>query len=132
VPYFQAKDGYSKLAENLSTNTFCYILHYLEAVRERKRMCYFASCWEVAESERREALAVWMHEESKVDYLKAERDSRWLLDIFSQRLSLPAYDSAPDVTNLIAVRDGDKRSLRRTDAQLAILKDHANTVEGAR
>jgi hypothetical protein len=80
--------------------------------------------------ERREALAVCMREETRVDYMRAERDSRRLLDIFSQRLSLTPYDSATDATKLTAVRDGDKRSLCRTDAQLAILKDHANTVRG--
>lgn len=63
---------YARLTENLSANTCRYILHYLEVVRERKQMCYFASCWEVAEIERREALALCMREELKVDYMKAE------------------------------------------------------------
>jgi hypothetical protein len=108
------------------------MLYYLEAVRERKRMCYFASCWEVAESERREALVLLLREESKVDYMNADQDSRYLLDIFCRRfnLSLPSYDSSTNTADLIGVRNGGKRSLHRTDAQLAILTGRANAVEG--
>lgn len=70
-----------------------------------------------------------MREELKVDYMKAEWDSQWLLDIFSQCLSSSPYDSVTDVT---AVRDNDKRSLCRTDAQLAVMKNCATAVEGMR
>jgi hypothetical protein len=79
--------------------------------------------------ERQEALTVCMHEESKVEYMRAEQESQWLLDIFSQCLSLPRHGNAPDVTKSIAVHNSDKRSLCRTDAQLIILKDCANTVK---
>lgn len=111
---------YTQVAESLSAEMFPRMIHYLEAVRERKRMCYYASCWRVAEAQRREALSVSMREESQ-----AERAVRWLVDTFAQRLSLPLYDSTADATYATTIRDGDRRSLRSTDTQLSILKDHA-------
>lgn len=116
---------YTQVAESLSAEMFPRMIHYLEAVRERKRMCYYASCWRVAEAQRREALSVSMREESHADFVQAERAVRWLVDTFAQRLSLPLYDSTADATYATTIRDGDRRSLRSTDTQLSILKDHA-------
>lgn len=64
--------------------------------------------------------------------MNAEQDSRYLLDIFSRRfkLPLPSYDSSTSTTDLVGVRDGGKRSLYRTDAQLAILTDRGHAVGG--
>jgi hypothetical protein len=109
-------------------DTFRCLLHYLEAVHERKRMTYFTSCWEVTEIKRREALAIRMREESKADFINAKQESQHLLDIFAERLSLPR-STATDGSYLDAACDKAKLSLSRTGAELSILKAHANVFE---
>ncbi|KAG1723298.1 uncharacterized protein EDB91DRAFT_1087844 [Suillus paluster] len=75
-------------SDNLSLSSFQCVVHYLEAVHERHRMLYHATCWEVSEHERREALAHVMREDSKRDYLKAEQEVQFLLDILGQCVAL--------------------------------------------
>lgn len=102
---------YTQVTESLSVEMFPRMIHYLEAVREWKHMCYYTSCWRVAESQ--------------ADFAQAEWAVRWLLDTFAQHFSLPRYDSTADATCATTIRDGDRRSLHSTDTQLSILKDHA-------
>jgi hypothetical protein len=91
-------------------------------------MNYFTSCWEVVEIKRWEALATCIHEESKADFINAEQESRYLLDIFAQRLSLPRSTSV-DGPYLNAACEKAKRSLSWTGAELSILKACANNLE---
>jgi hypothetical protein len=111
---------YSKILENLSTNSFVCAIQYLEAVRERHRMNYHAACWEVSEYERRKALARSISEDSRNEFMKAERDVRCLMDIFGQRLSLSSYPAAGSCSP-VAVRDNHKTAVHRMDAVLAVL-----------
>lgn len=111
---------YLKILGNLSTNSFVCAIQYLEAVRERHRMNYHAACWEISEHERRKALAHSMCEDSRNDFMKAERDVRCLMDIFGQRLSLSSHPAAGSYSP-VAVRDNNKTAIHRTDAVLAVL-----------
>jgi hypothetical protein len=108
------------ILQGLSLGAFQCVIHYLEAVRERHRMLYHAACWEVSEHARREALAREMREESKRDYLRAEQEVQFLMDILGHRMAL----SRQPVENMSAqVRDNSMASVRRTDSVLVILND---------
>ncbi|KAG1720543.1 uncharacterized protein EDB91DRAFT_1088790 [Suillus paluster] len=103
---------------DLSLSSFQCVVHYLEAIRECHHMLYHATCWEVSEHERWEALARVMHEDSKRDYLKAEQEVQFLLDILGQRVAL----SCQPVANFSAqVGNHSKTSVCQTDAVLSIL-----------
>lgn len=108
------------ILQNLSLGSFKCVIHYLEAVRERHRMLYHAACWEVSEHARREALARAMSEDSKRNYLDAQQEVQFLLDMLGRRLAL----SHQPVANISAqVRDNSMASVRRTDAVLVIVND---------
>jgi hypothetical protein len=118
VRHIQVKDAYTNTLQGLSPASFQCAIHYMEAVRERHRMLYYAACWEVSEHARREALARSMREDSKKDYMKAEQEVRFLLEILGQRVALTRHP----VANCSAeVRDNSRTSVRRTDAVLFIL-----------
>ena len=58
----------------LPASTFHGILRYLEAIRERQRMRYYTSCWDLAVVQRREAVALSAHDISKSDFLVVEQE----------------------------------------------------------
>ncbi|KAG1820001.1 hypothetical protein DFJ58DRAFT_739364 [Suillus subalutaceus] len=90
----RAKAAYMNTLQQLSPTSFQCVIHYLEAVRERHRMLYHAACWEVSECARWEALARSMHEDLKKDYVNAEQEVRFLLEILGQRMALTHHPVA--------------------------------------
>jgi hypothetical protein len=104
--------------QDLSSTSFQCVIQYLEAVRERHRMLYHAACWEVSEHARREALARSMREDSKTNFLKAEQEVRFLLELFSHRLNVSGHPAAQYSAEF---RDKNRASIRRADAVLALL-----------
>ncbi|KAG1842911.1 hypothetical protein C8R48DRAFT_678862 [Suillus tomentosus] len=120
----RVKEAYMSILQNLSLNTFQCVIHYLEAVRERHRMIYHAACWEVSEHARRQALACAMREDSKRDFLKAEQEVRFLMEILGQRVAL---SHQPVAKYSAGVRDHSRTSVDRADAVLVILNGAKGT-----
>lgn len=112
----------------LSASSFHLSIRVLEAVRERERMLYFASCWDVALFERQKDFAACERELSKTNFLVVERELGTVLDILAQRLSSPR-GLATDGRHLAAVRENNRRSIRRADDVLAFVKDHGCPAE---
>jgi hypothetical protein len=111
----------------LPASTFHGILRYLEAIRERQRMRYYTSCWDLAVVQRREAVALSARDISKSDFLAVERELQLVMGVLSQRLSL-SRETIADSQNLAAARDNDKISVSRTDNVLATLKSRMNVM----
>ncbi|KAG1723493.1 hypothetical protein EDB19DRAFT_1916053 [Suillus lakei] len=114
----KVKDVYIDTLQELSTTSFQYVIHYLEAIHEHHRMLYHTACWEVSEHARQEALAHSMCEDSKQDYLKAEQEVQFLLEILGRCLALSAH---PIVNYSTKFCDNSRTSVRRTEAVLIIL-----------
>ncbi|KAG1750698.1 hypothetical protein EDB19DRAFT_1904110 [Suillus lakei] len=115
----KVKDAYMGTLQELSTTTsFKYIIHYLEAIRERHHMLYHAACWEVSEHTRWKALTRSMREDSKQDYLKAEQEVWFLLEILGRHLALSTH---PVVNYSAEFHDNSRTSVCWTDAVLIIL-----------
>jgi hypothetical protein len=112
----------------LSANSFHLSIRVLEAIRERERMLYFASCWDVALFERQKDFAAFERELSKTNFLVVERELGTVLDILAQRLSSPR-GLATDGRHLAAVCDNNMRSIRRADDVLAFVKNHGCPTE---
>ncbi|KAG1845405.1 hypothetical protein C8R48DRAFT_678162 [Suillus tomentosus] len=106
----------------LGPQMFGLVVHLQEAVRERQRMRLFTTYWEVEENSRRGALLRFLYKDAEKDFSGTERDARVLLSRF---LTIhPPAAVAADAKFLSAVCNRNKTSLRRTDTQLDILKDH--------
>ncbi|KAG1835371.1 hypothetical protein DFJ58DRAFT_847422 [Suillus subalutaceus] len=117
----KVNDVYAKILGELSTTSLQYVIQYMEAVRECHCMLYHAACWEVLEYARWEALARSMRENSKIDFLKAEQEVRFLLEIFG-RCDLALSCHPVTSRNYPAdARDRSKASICRTNAILDIL-----------
>ncbi|KAG1759545.1 hypothetical protein EDD22DRAFT_955751 [Suillus occidentalis] len=112
------KDAYMSTLQDLSSASFQCVIQYLEAVRERHRMLYHAACWEVSEHARWEALARSMREDLKTNFLKAEQEVRFLLELFSHRLNLSGHPAAQYSAEFC---DENRASICRADAVLVIL-----------
>ncbi|KAG2147494.1 hypothetical protein DEU56DRAFT_929124 [Suillus clintonianus] len=121
-------EAYSRHLGQLSASSFHSIIRYLEAVRERQRMRYYTSCWDVVVVQRREAVALSARDKSESDFHAVERELRFVLDILSQRLSLP-NETTEDSQDIAAARDKDRISISRTDTVLATLKSRANHMD---
>lgn len=113
-----AKDAYMSTLQNLSLASFQCVIQYVEAVRERHRMLYHAACWEVSEHARRQALARSMREDSKTNFLKAEQEVRFLLELLCHRLNSSGHPAAQYSAEF---RDENRASIHRADAVLGIL-----------
>lgn len=122
-------ETYLRHVGKLNASSFNCIIRYLEAIRERRRMRYYTSCWDVAVVQRREAVALSVRDQSKSDFLAVERELRLILGILAQRLSLPRATAA-DSQGFAAVRDKDRISIQQTDTLLATFKDHAIALKG--
>ncbi|KAG2126961.1 hypothetical protein DEU56DRAFT_758775 [Suillus clintonianus] len=126
----KVKDAYLRHLGRLNANYFHRVIHLLEAIRERERMRYFVSCWDIAVVQRWEAVAVSASDTSKSDFVMVERELGMVLDILSQRLSLPRVPPTDsDSQHLLTARDNDRRSVRRADDVLGFLQAHAPPME---
>jgi hypothetical protein len=117
-------EAYMRHIGTLDANTFHSIVRYLEAIRERQRMRYYTSCWDVVVVQRREAVALSTRDKSKSDYLAVDQELQLILDILAHRLSLPRQTDG-DGQYVTAARDNAKVSIRQTDTVLATFKSHA-------
>lgn len=120
----KAMEAYMRHIGTLDANTFHSIVRYLEAIRERQRMRYYTSCWDVVVVQRREAVALSTRDKSKSDYLAVDQELQLILDILAHRLSLPRQTDG-DGQYVTAARDNAKVSIRQTDTVLATFKSHA-------
>lgn len=111
----------------LPASTFHGILRYLEAIRERQRMRYYTSCWDLAVVQRREAVTLSARDKTKSDFLAVERELQFVMTVLSERLSL-CRDTIADSQNLAATRDNDKISVSCTDNILATLKSQMDVM----
>lgn len=118
---FGVKDAYTKQIEQLSPDSFRYAVHYKEAVRERKRMRMFTAAWELEEIKRLRAFLQTTMVSSEMEFVAAEQESRWLLDIIVDRQKLRSVEA--DARHVTAAYDRDKKSLHRADEELSLLKD---------
>jgi hypothetical protein len=106
----------------LGPQSFRLVVHYKEAVCECERMSLFTAYWALEESTRLHALRQFLYRAAEDDFNRAEREAALML-----RALLEKYPSSTGVTDdqsLSAVRDHNQKSLRGTDAQLDLLKDH--------
>lgn len=109
-----------KHMEMLGPQSFHLVVHYKEAVRERERMNLFMSYWALEETTRLRTLRQFLYRAAEDDFGSAEREAALLL-----RQLLEKFPSSVEVTDsLSALRDHNRKSLRSTDAQLDLLKDH--------
>ncbi|KAG2749568.1 hypothetical protein P692DRAFT_20731547 [Suillus brevipes Sb2] len=122
------KESYLKQMGQLSANSFHLSIRVLEAIRERERMLYFASCWDVALFERQKDFAAVECELLKTNFLVVERELGTVLDILGQRLSSPR-ELATDGRHRVAVRENNMRSIRRADDVLAFVRNHGIPTE---
>ncbi|KAG2750489.1 hypothetical protein P692DRAFT_20873323 [Suillus brevipes Sb2] len=119
----RVQDIYKSHIGRLSANSVRCAIHYKEAVRERKRMRWYTARWEVAEVQRLHTLLRSLCEESETEFIMADRESRWLLDILVERQTLPVTAAQAEYT--AATCDTAKKSLRLADAELAMLNGRA-------
>ncbi|KAG1818419.1 uncharacterized protein BJ212DRAFT_1298539 [Suillus subaureus] len=119
----RVQDIYSSHIGRLSADSVRCAIHYKEAVRERKRMRWYTARWEVAEVQRLHTLLLSLRDESETEFIMADRESRWLLDILIQQQTLPATTAQAEYA--AATCDNDKKSFLLADAELAILADRS-------
>ncbi|KAG2062919.1 hypothetical protein BDR04DRAFT_1164464 [Suillus decipiens] len=103
-----------KRMEVLSPKAKRFVVRYKEAVRERKRMRFFATLWKREEIKRLDSLYDTICEDLECDLTTAEEECRFLSNTLSDR---------PNVQHLNALREDDKKSLRRADAELIMLRE---------
>ena len=117
-------DQFLKHLDGLGPQMFGLVVHLQEAVRERQRMRLFTTYWEVEENSRRGALLQFLYKDAERDFSVTERETRVLLSRF---LTIhPPAAVTSDAEFLATVCNRNKSSIRRTDAQLDLLKDHLN------
>ncbi|KAG1883630.1 hypothetical protein F4604DRAFT_1920132 [Suillus subluteus] len=113
--------------EWLSAQSVHCAVHYKEAVRERKRMRWYTAHWEVAEIQRLHTLVRSLCDESETEFMMADRESRWLLDILIKQQTSPILATHAQYAS--ATCDNDKRSLHLADAELSLLANRSQFIE---
>jgi hypothetical protein len=108
--------------DGLSPTSCRYAIHYKEAVRERQRMRLFMTYWELEETNRLRTLLTSLYAETNTEFHRAEQDAQELLKTLVTKQSLTRV--VDDAQYLDAVRQSNKTSLRETDAQLDLIRDH--------
>jgi hypothetical protein len=108
--------------DGLSPKSCRYVVHYKEAVRERQRMRLFTTYWELEETNRLRTLLLSLYAETETEFRRAEHDAQALLNALVTKQSLSRV--AEDTQYLDTVRQHNKTSLRETDTQLDLLRDH--------
>ncbi|KAG2146230.1 hypothetical protein DEU56DRAFT_753731 [Suillus clintonianus] len=124
----EVKETYLKHMGRLNAISLHLNVRVLEAIRERERMLYFASCWDVALFERRKDVAAFESETSKANFCVVEQDLRSVLDILAKYLSSPC-DAATDGRHLAVTHESKRRCIRRADSALALAKHHGSLME---
>ncbi|KAG1792658.1 uncharacterized protein HD556DRAFT_1444335 [Suillus plorans] len=117
------QDIYFSHIERLSAHSVRCAVHYKEAVRERKRMRWYTARWEVAEIQRLHTLVRSLCDESETEFIMADRESRWLLDVLVKRQTPPTLATHAQYAS--ATCDNDKKSLRLADAELALFANRS-------
>ncbi|KAG1894797.1 uncharacterized protein F5891DRAFT_1194782 [Suillus fuscotomentosus] len=123
----KVQDIYFSHIERLSAHSVRCAVHYKEAVRERKRMRWYTARWEVAEVQRLHTLVRSLCDESETEFIMADRESRWLLDVLVKRQTSPTL--AMHAQYASATCDNDKKSLHLADAELALLASRSQSIE---
>jgi hypothetical protein len=100
--------------DSLSPKAKRIVVRYKEAVRERKRMRFFATLWKREEIKRLDSLYDTICEDLECDLAVAEEECRFLSN------SLPGR---PNVQFVNALREDEKKSLRRADVELNLLRE---------
>ncbi|KAG2096662.1 hypothetical protein BD769DRAFT_1394632 [Suillus cothurnatus] len=108
--------------DGLSPKSCRYVVHYKEAVRERQCMRLFMTYWELEETNRLRTLLLSLYAETETEFRRAEHDAQALLNALVTKQSLSRV--AEDTQYLDTVRQHNKTSLRETDTQLDLLRDH--------
>ncbi|KAG1836702.1 hypothetical protein F4604DRAFT_1942933 [Suillus subluteus] len=109
-----------KHMDALGPQSFRLVVHYKEAVRERQRLDLFVAYWAREESKRLDNLRQFMLQAAQEDFVKAEREAAVMM---RRLLEKHPPSTEIDAQSLATLSDHNKKSLRRTDAQLDLLKD---------
>ncbi|KAG1847430.1 hypothetical protein C8R48DRAFT_779153 [Suillus tomentosus] len=104
----------------LGPQSFCLVVHYKEAVRERQRLDLFVAYWAREESKRLDNLRQFMLQAAQEDFVRVERETSVLM---RRLLEKHPPSTEIDAQSLATLSDHNKKHLRRTDAQLDLLKD---------
>jgi hypothetical protein len=115
-------DVFLRQMDGLSPASCRYVVHYKEAVRERQRMRLFTTYWELEETNRLRTLLDSLYAEADLEFRKADREAQFFLKALVSKQSLSRVTS--DLDFLTTVRQSNKASLRESDAQLDLIKDH--------
>lgn len=105
----------------LGPQSFCLVVHYKEAVHERQCLDLFVAYWAREESKRLDNLRQFMLQAAQEDFVRAEREASVLMKRLLEKHP-PSTDI--DAQSLATLSEHNKKYLRRTDAQLDLLKDH--------
>ncbi|KAG1891273.1 hypothetical protein F4604DRAFT_1673167 [Suillus subluteus] len=124
----EVKEAYLRDIEGMSPHTFHCAIHYKEAVRETLRMDYYSALWRQEAARRLCTFHRSLSDEKKVQFKKAEQESRLLLNILVEREALPT--AIADVQYLAAAHDDNARALHMVDAELDILKGETENDDG--
>ncbi|KAG1800702.1 hypothetical protein EV424DRAFT_1545600 [Suillus variegatus] len=122
APDSKMDDVFFRHMDGLSPASCRHVVHYKEAVRERQRMRLFTTYWELEETTRLHALLNSLYAEADLEFRKADREAQFFLKALVTKQSLSRVTS--DLDFLTTVRQSNKASLRESDAQLDLIKDH--------
>ncbi|KAG2158532.1 uncharacterized protein EDB93DRAFT_1100217 [Suillus bovinus] len=108
--------------DGLSPTSCRYVVHYKEAVRECQCMRLFMTYWELEETNRLRTLLMSLYAETNMEFHRAEQHAQALLKTLITKQSLTHV--ADDAQYLNTASQSNKTSLRETDAQLDLMRDH--------
>ncbi|KAG2124768.1 hypothetical protein BD769DRAFT_1388701 [Suillus cothurnatus] len=106
----------------LGPQSFRLVVHYKEAIHERERMSLFTAYWALEESTRLHALCQFLYRAAEDNFNRAEQEAALMLRALLEKY--PLSTGVADDQSLSAVCDHNWKSLRGTNAQLDLLKDH--------
>ncbi|KAG2107620.1 uncharacterized protein F5147DRAFT_774067 [Suillus discolor] len=122
APDSKTDDVFLRHMDGLSPTSCRYVVRYKEAVHERQRMRLFMTYWELEETNRLRTLLTSLYAETNAEFQRAEQDAQALLKTLVTKQSLTCV--VDDAQYLDATRQSNKTSLRETDAQLDLMRDH--------
>ncbi|KAG1739656.1 hypothetical protein EDB19DRAFT_1978039 [Suillus lakei] len=113
-------DGFLRYMDMLGPQSFRLVVHYKEAVRERKRLDLYVAYWAREETKRLDTIRRFVLLTAQEEYARAEREAAVLLNRLLER---HPPSTGVDAQSLTRFSDRCRRSLGKTDAQLDLLKD---------
>lgn len=84
-------------------------------------MRMFTAAWELEETKRLRTFLRTTMDHSETEFIAAEEESRWLLDMIVDRQKLRSAKA--DAKYVAVTCDKDKKSFHRADAELHLLKN---------